>query len=388
MIAILPIYSNAKDPDSDFAINSTGTDAYFGHAVSLVGDFNGDGYGDILVGAIVSSTSNPNVNSGKTYVVFGKADVSTNILLRDIANGIGGFAIVSTAAGEQSGHSVSSAGDVNGDGLMDIIIGGPGNGVNGSNTGQSYVVYGKATLTNVSLSDVANNIGGLAIVGEGSQDLSGYSVGAAGDVNGDGLADLMVGAPGFDAAHGTVQTGRSYIILGATTGPFKAGSFVDDVGTSGNDTLTSTGSQTLAGGNMSAGTGNDTFISNGADILLGGGGKDTFVLNQSTITALQNVFGAGGNTTQLARIDGEGGRRNAGSSTTMNSSIWQYHQIVIDGTSQDTVSTAGWTLLTTGMLNGWQTRDNLFHSYNVYTATDGRPAMMMVEQGIKVSTIL
>jgi hypothetical protein len=466
LIAILPIYSNAKDPDSDFAINSTGTDAYFGHAVSLVGDFNGDGYGDILVGAIVSSTSNPNVNSGKTYVVFGKADVSTNILLRDIVNGIGGFAIVSTAAGEQSGHSVSSAGDVNGDGLMDIIIGGPGNGVNGSNTGQSYVVYGKATLTNVSLSDVANNIGGLAIVGEGSQDLSGYSVGAAGDVNGDGLADLMVGAPGFDAAHGTVQTGRSYIILGATTGPFKAGSFVDDVGTSGNDTLTSTGSQTLAGGNMSAGTGNDTFISNGADILLGGGGKDTFVLNQSTITALQNVFGAGGNTTQLARIDGgggidtlrlgdtgaldlnlssvkntsvgniegmsrinsieyidlktdeynnkltirvddvldmagsnwindtlsgingEGGRRNAGSSTTMNSSIWQYHQIVIDGTSQDTVSTAGWTLLTTGMLNGWQTRDNLFHSYNVYTATDGRPAMMMVEQGIKVSTIL
>lgn len=388
MIAILPIYSNAKDPDSDFAINSTGTDAYFGHAVSLVGDFNGDGYGDILVGAIVSSTSNPNVNSGKTYVVFGKADVSTNILLRDIANGIGDFAIVSTAAGEQSGHSVSSAGDVNGDGLMDIIIGGPGNGVNGSNTGQSYVVYGKATLTNVSLSDVANNIGGFAIVGEGSQDLSGYSVGAAGDVNGDGLADLMVGAPGFDAAHGTVQTGRSYIILGATTGPFKAGSFVDDVGTSGNDTLTSTGSQTLAGGNMSAGTGNDTFISNGADILLGGGGKDTFVLNQSTITALQNVFGAGGNTTQLARIDGEGGRRNAGSSTTMNSSIWQYHQIVIDGTSQDTVSTAGWTLLTTGMLNGWQTRDNLFHSYNVYTATDGRPAMMMVEQGIKVSTIL
>jgi len=90
----------------------------------------------------------------------------------------------------------------------------------------------------------------------------------------------------------------------------------------------------------------------------------------------------------LSGINGEGGRRNAGSSTTMNSSIWQYHQIVIDGTSQDTVSTAGWTLLTTGMLNGWQTRDNLFHSYNVYTATDGRPAMMMVEQGIKVSTIL
>ena len=462
----LKSFANPTLDTRGFYIKGESGSDFSGVSVSSGGDINGDGYGDILVGAIVSSTSNPNVNSGKTYVVFGKANVSTNILLSDIANGIGGFAIVSTAAGEQSGHSVSSAGDVNGDGLMDIIVGGPGNGVNGINTGQSYVVYGKATLTNVSLSDVANNIGGFAIVGEGSQDLSGYSVGAAGDVNGDGLADLIVGAPGYDAAHGTVQTGRSYIILGATTGPFKAGSFVDDVGTSGNDTLTSTGSQTLAGGSMSAGTGNDTFISNGADILLGGGGKDTFVLNQSTITALQNVFGAGGNTSQLARIDGgggidtlrlggagaldlnlssvkntsvgniegmsrinsieyidlktdvysnqltirvddvldmagsnwindtlsgingEGGWRNEGSGITMNASIWQFHQVVIDGTRDDTISTTGWTLLTTGMLNGWQTRDNAFHAYNVYTATDGRPAMMMVEQAIVASTIL
>lgn len=100
----------------------------------------------------------------------------------------------------------------------------------------------------MNLSDIVNNIGGFAIVGEGGEDLSGYSVGAAGDVNGDGLADLIVGAPGYDAAHGDVQTGRSYIILGAKTGAFKAGSFVDDIGTSGNDTVASTGSQTLAGG--------------------------------------------------------------------------------------------------------------------------------------------
>ncbi len=52
-------------------------------------------------------------------------------------------------------------------------------------------------------------------MGQGAQDLSGYSVGAAGDLNGDGLADLIVGAPGYDAAHGSVQTGRSYIIFGS-----------------------------------------------------------------------------------------------------------------------------------------------------------------------------
>jgi len=318
----------------------------------------------------------------------------------------------------------------------------------------------------VNLSDIVNNIGGFAIVGEGGEDLSGYSVGAAGDVNGDGLADLIVGAPGYDAVHGAVQTGRSYVILGAKTNAFKAGSFVDNIGTSGNDTVTSTGGQTLVGGSTSAGTGNDTFTSNGADVLLGGNGADVFILNQSTITALQNVFGTGGNTAQLARIDGGagldtirlggtgaldlnlslvknigvgniegmsrinsieyidmrtdtysnkltirvddvldmagsnwinaslpnsgvlGGWSNYGSGTTMNTTTWQFHQIVIEGTSADTVSTAGWTKYTTGEVSGWKVGDVAARRYEVYYATDSRPAMMFVDRTITTDNIL
>jgi hypothetical protein len=160
----------------------------------------------------------------------------------------------------------------------------------------------------VNLTDVADNKGGFAIIGQGADDMSGYTVSAAGDVNGDGLADLIVGAYGYDAANSAlVETGRAYIIFGSKGGPFAAGTAVDNAGTSANDTLISTGSQTLAGGSFSAGTGNDTFIAKGADVLLGGMGHDIFTVDSSMITALENKFGAGGNTTQLSKIDGGAG---------------------------------------------------------------------------------
>jgi hypothetical protein len=297
--------SSVKNNIGGFVIKGENAQDKVGVSVSSGGDINGDGLGDIIIGAIIENTGTTQTQRGKTYVVFGRTSGNATIDLGQIASGIGGFAIVSNTNTEQSGHSVSSAGDINGDGLADIILGAPYSPVDGgASTGRSYVVYGKASTTNVSLTDVTNNIGGFAIIGQGAQDLSGFSVGAAGDVNGDGLADLIVGAPGYDTNASSTSTGRSYIIFGSKTGAFAAGSAVDNTGTSANDTLTSTGAQTLAGGSFSAGTGNDTFISNGADVLLGGMGKDTFVLNQSTLTALQSNFGAGGNTTQLAKIDG------------------------------------------------------------------------------------
>jgi len=126
--------------------------------------------------------------------------VVPNIDLSAIAAGFGGFVINGQAASDTSGFSVSSAGDVNGDGLVDLLVGGPVNnqGQPGtlSNSGRTYLVFGKSDASAVDLSAIANGIGGFRINGHTGGDLSGGAVAALGDIDGDGLADLLIGAPG------------------------------------------------------------------------------------------------------------------------------------------------------------------------------------------------
>ena len=133
--------------------------------------------------------------------------------LSDVAAGTGGFVINGIDLGDLSGFSVSGAGDVNGDGLADLIVGAlnadPGGN---SRAGESYVVFGKADTAPVSLMDVAAGTGGFVINGIDSDDLSGWSVSGAGDVNGDGLTDLIVGAYGADPG-GNTAAGESYMVF-------------------------------------------------------------------------------------------------------------------------------------------------------------------------------
>ena len=101
-----------------------------------------------------------------------------------------GFVINGASVGDQSGFSVSSAGDVNGDGLDDLIVGAPSvEGENGQNHGSSYVVFGKEGSNTVNLSTIEMGVGGFVISGSVG-DQSGFSVSSHGDVNGDGLDDL------------------------------------------------------------------------------------------------------------------------------------------------------------------------------------------------------
>ena len=135
-------------------------------------------------------------NTGKTYVVYGSAALSAlqTISLGNVGGTVPGFVISGWQAGEESGTSVSSAGDFNGDGKADLLVSAYFNDTAGSQAGATYVILGKTGNTAVDLANIKNNIGGFVILGENGQDMSCVSVSSGGDINGDGLGDILIGA--------------------------------------------------------------------------------------------------------------------------------------------------------------------------------------------------
>ena len=111
-----------------------------GFSVSNAGDVNGDGFDDFIVGT--PGVDGGGSGAGKAYVIFGRSSGFSAINLADL--GTGGFAIEGGAAGDGTGWSVSSAGDVNGDGFDDVIIGAPFGDDGGNNEGGAYLIFGKA----------------------------------------------------------------------------------------------------------------------------------------------------------------------------------------------------------------------------------------------------
>ncbi|MBK6876050.1 MAG: FG-GAP repeat protein [Ignavibacteria bacterium] len=163
------------DNTADVTMTGEASGAAFGNSVSSAGDVNRDGYSDVIVGSV-----------GRGFIYYGGTSM----------NNTADVIMTGEALGDDFGNSVSSAGDVNGDGYSDVIVSAVGYSLN---TGRAYIYFGGAAM---------DNTADVTMTGEVIDSDFGSSVSSAGDVNGDGYSDVIVGAN---------QTGRAYTYFGGTS---------------------------------------------------------------------------------------------------------------------------------------------------------------------------
>jgi hypothetical protein len=190
-------YTFIDDGKVGFYIIGENAGDYSGGSVSGAGDFNGDGIGDMLIGARGAQDG-----TGAAYIVFGQQRWKGSINLSGL-NGSNGFKMLGENPGDGAGYSVSGGGDFNNDGFADIVIGAP-------YAGASYVVFGRKGTWSTPFNLLnLTGMNGFKILGENLEDRTGFSVSRAGDINADGIEDLIIGAP-----YAVERTGVSYVIFG------------------------------------------------------------------------------------------------------------------------------------------------------------------------------
>ena len=293
---------SALDGSNGFVVNGINVSAQSGYAVSSAGDVNGDGIDDILIGAPAAPGFGFSVTAGESYVVFGSNTAFAASIDISTLDGTNGFIINGLLDNDSFGAAVSNAGDINGDGIDDIIIGAFAADPSGNaSAGESYVIFGSnAGFTQYFDPSTLDGSNGFVISGTDAGDVSGVSVSNAGDVNGDGIDDVIIGAPDADP-NGNIGAGESYVVFGSNLG-FAAN--IDLSTLDGTNGFVINGVQDSDASGFSVSSAGDVNGDGIGDILIGELGN-TATSNESYVVFGSNTpFGASLN---LSGLDGTNG---------------------------------------------------------------------------------
>jgi hypothetical protein len=197
LVCLVAATAHADSSQTLLTLTGEAAGDFFGGDVGTAGDVNGDGYADVIVGAYLNDGSGLETDIGRAYVYYGGPG----------ADAVADLTMTGEAAGDYFGFSAGTAGDVNGDGYDDVIVGAYQSWPGGiRKAGRAYVYYG---------GPAADAVADLTLSGTGIDGYFGFSVGTAGDVNGDGYADLIVGAAGYYT--GCCDVGAAYVYYGGAT---------------------------------------------------------------------------------------------------------------------------------------------------------------------------
>ena len=315
-------------PADGFIIQGDVEEDRLGISVSGAGDVNGDGLDDLIAGAWEGNDGG--ADAGEAYIIYGKpnpaaADGGPGTQFGTEVTKLGdtrqvldtsslapsdGFIIQGDAAGDNLGMSVSEAGDVNGDGLADLIVGAPDGDDGGNEAGEAYIIYGKAGTDGTQFGSAVTAAGetrqvldttdlaptdGFILQADAAGDQLGRSVSGAGDVNGDGFDDLIAGAnqgddDGSDAGEAYVVYGGTHLGEVTTQDQTLTGGMVPTLGSNPSPAQIEAAAQAAF---LHGGAGNDMLTAHAdTTVLYGGAGDDVLSLADATFRRVDGGSGS------------------------------------------------------------------------------------------------